>query len=216
MCYLNSPVILCLTNTSFWIRFSTYNFHGNICVFRRVENGHDNSSAVTVINDADAQDERGGHSSEHDIDMFENGPSGGDEFAAVKVRMCVCVSVCVYIYICVCVCACGCVCVCMRVVCCVCVWAYVCAFAYYMHVCTNVCLTINITTQHQQFQRILLHIISKGFASEMTINSSSYYYLYDFSCCLYSYSYFLLHINFIYSILKHLKIFVPFLYRFQP
>ena len=129
---------------------------------------------------------------------------------------CVCVCVCVYIYICVCVCACGCVCVCMRVVCCVCVWAYVCAFAYYMHVCTNVCLTINITTQHQQFQRILLHIISKGFASEMTINSSSYYYLYDFSCCLYSYSYLLLHINFIYSILKHLKIFVPFLYRFQP
>jgi hypothetical protein len=38
---------------------------------------------------------RGGHSA-GDIDMFENGPSGGDEFAAVKVCVCVCGCVCAY------------------------------------------------------------------------------------------------------------------------
>ena len=137
MIYLSRPYICCFLYFYFWISFSTFYVHGNICVFRRVENGHDNSSAVTIINDADVQDGRGGHSSGNDIDVFENGPSGGDEFAAVKVGMCVCV--CVWVCVSMCV--------------------YV--RAYYMQVCTNVCLTINITTQHQQFQRILLYNLKR-------------------------------------------------------
>ena len=53
--------------------------------FRRVENDHDDNATITSIIDAVAQDWRGGHSAGNDIEMFENGPSGGDEFAAIKV-----------------------------------------------------------------------------------------------------------------------------------
>ena len=73
--------------------FTNVYVFANICVFRRAENDHDDSSAVTIINDSDAQDVRGGHSQGNDIDMFEKGPSGGDEFAAVKVAIFVCVYV---------------------------------------------------------------------------------------------------------------------------
>jgi hypothetical protein len=61
-------------------------------VHRRVENDHDDSTSAITVTDSDTQGVRGGHSA-GDIDMFENGPSGGDEFAAVKVCVCVCVCV---------------------------------------------------------------------------------------------------------------------------
>jgi hypothetical protein len=53
-------------------------------VLRRVENDHDDSTTAITVSDGDTQGVRGGRSA-GDIDMFENGPSGGDEFAAVKV-----------------------------------------------------------------------------------------------------------------------------------
>ena len=139
MSYFNSTSIICffVLLILFFNLFINVYVYANICVCRRVENGHDDSSAVTIINDVDAQDVRGGHSSGNDIDMFENGPSGGDEFAAVKVGMCVSVCVCIGVSaVCVCVCVYRCVC-CVRACVCVgvCVHIYVC-----VHVCVCRCV----------------------------------------------------------------------------